>query len=436
MTISTHSFNSQSDWTITDPEYLKESGTDVEARHMGDFTNSDLTDFLPLTMDQQKSEWICGRSYFTNGTFQPKAGDEPSDGLGSLNLTVTNVANAGWYQFLRQIDTLWCGDNTTQTANGLYLDFDFEFNTIGQAHRIGCINPHYFDNANAVPPSLSLHNSQYDLRGYEEDATSRTGVNTGSSLTNNTRYYARESFTTNAMNVKLYPTDADRTNDTNVVRTSTISNIGVMRIQAVGAFVRYNAAGSVVKIYNFGGTLADWYGHQKMVTFNEVDFGAAPRWLLFSEASENTENDVHFGYRIQETDGVWSNWSADLEVESLHRVCPIQCYAFQIRAVFNTHPEVSEYAKLKGFSIKSDDETPASLDFPAVGNVVPRDTVQGNTGTFEYNAVADVRSGTRFGTDGTEFTGTLEVQRLDYEGDLDIAVEADTTYNIDVEVCE
>ena len=119
---TTHTFNSQSDWTITDDEYIKAVGDTAVVRDLGDFTNSDLTDFCPVTMDGEKSIYICGRSFFTSGTFQPKAGDVPSDGAGFLNLAVTDVANSGWYQFLCTLPlTLWVGNNTSQNANGYIL---------------------------------------------------------------------------------------------------------------------------------------------------------------------------------------------------------------------------------------------------------------------------------------------------------------------------
>ena len=48
-------------------------------------------------------------------------------------------------------------------------------------------------------------------------------------------------------------------------------------------------------------------------------------------------------------------------------------------------------------------------DQPDVGNVLDTDTVGGVTGTFENVATGDVRDGTFWGTDGTQYEGTLEV---------------------------
>lgn len=51
---------------------------------------------------------------------------------------------------------------------------------------------------------------------------------------------------------------------------------------------------------------------------------------------------------------------------------------------------------------------PAS-DLPDVGNVLDDDTVGGAAGTFQNVNEADVATGTSWGEDGTEFTGTGEV---------------------------
>lgn len=351
--MATHSYTG-ADATINDTEYLALATTTVSTRHLGSFINSDLSAFCPLAMDNQKSIWLCGRSYFSNSTYQPKTGDVPSDGSGHLALTVTNVANAGWYQFLRTLPTtLWVGNDTVQNANGLYVDFDFEFSATGQAHRIGAINPHYYDSNYAIPPSLSLHNSQYDLRGYEEDTTASNSSNSGSSLAINTHYYARETFGTNSITLKIYTSDANRTNDASVFRTCTCSNIDVMRVQAVGAFVRYNDAGSVLKIYNFGGTVCNWYGENVTATFDAVDYGSTQTYVLFSTAANTISGDVKYQYRIQSSDDVWDAWTTETyTLAQLQKLDPVQCYAVQFRAIFNECNGAS-VASLSAFSFDS-----------------------------------------------------------------------------------
>jgi len=51
---------------------------------------------------------------------------------------------------------------------------------------------------------------------------------------------------------------------------------------------------------------------------------------------------------------------------------------------------------------------PAS-DLPAVGDVLDTTTVGGEAGTYTPASVGDVRDGTFYGEDGTEYEGTLEV---------------------------
>ncbi len=48
-------------------------------------------------------------------------------------------------------------------------------------------------------------------------------------------------------------------------------------------------------------------------------------------------------------------------------------------------------------------------DLPDVGNVLDSDTVGGVAGTFANVSVSNVRDGTFWGEDGTEFEGTLSV---------------------------
>ena len=429
--MTTHSYTG-ADATINHTEYLTESGGVLATRHMGVFTNSDLSNFLPLSMDDHKSFWDCGRCYFSSATYQPKAEDVPSDGSGNLTLTVTNVVNAGWYQFFRLLpETLWIGNDTVQNANGLYLDFDFEFNATGQAHRIGCINPHYFDNTVAVPSSLSLHNSQYDLRGFEEDATAANSSNSGSSLAINTHYYARETFGTNSIVLKIYTTAADRTNDTNVFRTCTCSNIDVMRIQAVGAFVRYNTAGSVLKVYNFGGTLCDWYGHNKTATFDAVDFGATAKYIDFSLFSETSTGNVKYQIRTQETDGVWGDYWAAMtasELTLLQYTTPV--YAFQVRAVFNDCTGANA-ASLTSLSIASSETNPYGA-VPSTPTVAAVDDETGtsitvtfsgsDTGVTNYlyyklrTATAWTSGGNRSGNGAIQVTGLTQGALYDFIG--------------------
>jgi len=48
-------------------------------------------------------------------------------------------------------------------------------------------------------------------------------------------------------------------------------------------------------------------------------------------------------------------------------------------------------------------------DFPDVGNTLDDDTTGGDAGTFTNVATGDVRDGTFWGEDNTEFEGSLEV---------------------------
>ena len=48
-------------------------------------------------------------------------------------------------------------------------------------------------------------------------------------------------------------------------------------------------------------------------------------------------------------------------------------------------------------------------DLPAVGNVLNDDTVGGEAGTFANASTGDVRDGTFWGEDGTEYEGSLAV---------------------------
>lgn len=48
-------------------------------------------------------------------------------------------------------------------------------------------------------------------------------------------------------------------------------------------------------------------------------------------------------------------------------------------------------------------------DLPYVGNVLNTDTVGGEAGTFARASVVDVRDGTFWGEDGTQYEGSLEV---------------------------
>ncbi len=52
---------------------------------------------------------------------------------------------------------------------------------------------------------------------------------------------------------------------------------------------------------------------------------------------------------------------------------------------------------------------PLSADLPDVGNVLNTDTVGGQAGTFAPASVADVRDGTFYGADGTQYEGSLVV---------------------------
>ena len=175
----------------------------------------------------------------------------------------------------------------------------------------------------------------------------------------------REFFGTNSITVKIYLTDADRTADTNVHRTSTVSNIDAVRIQALGAFVRRNTAGSNLKIYKFGGTVADWYGHEKLVTFNSIDFGSTPQYILFNTLSQTTSGAVAYQYRTQAVDGVWGDWSCVHRYDQLAFVTPVLSYEFQIRAVFNYCGKVDE-ASLTSFSVNSDTVLPSGLPTPSI----------------------------------------------------------------------
>jgi len=403
--MATHTFNA-ADATIVDPIYIVLNGAVLATRNLAVFTGSDLSDFCPLAIDSRKGIYNAGRCFFDNSTYQPKFTDGPKDGKGFLALTVVNVANAGWYQFFRLLpDTLWVGNNTDQSANGLYLDFDFEFDTIGQAHRIGCINPHHFNNANAVPSSLSLHNTQYDLRGIEEDNTAANSVNVGAGLAINTHYWARETFGTNSIVLQIYPTENDRTNDTNVIRTCTCSNIDVMRVQAVGAFVRYNTAGSILKIYNFGGTICDWFGQNKTATFNAVDLGASGAYLDLSSATGTTTGNTKIAIRVQVVDGVWSNyWCGATIAELAGKIYRTKIYAFQIKLIFNECDGANE-ATFTTFSIDTMSGDP--IDFPDQVNVLDTDTVNYLPGRWTPATASKYKNGETYGVDGTSETGTF-----------------------------
>ncbi len=66
----------------------------------------------------------------------------------------------------------------------------------------------------------------------------------------------------------------------------------------------------------------------------------------------------------------------------------------------------------------------ANPDLPLIGNVTDDDTLLGVTGTYEEANASDVRTGTKYGEDGTEFTGTYgggasnDVSLLDTRVDL------------------
>ena len=108
-----------SDITPNNSEYFVLVGSVLHARHLGDFTGSDLSSFVPMTIGGSKTIWSCGSCYYDN--ILPSTGDVPADGSGYLTMPV--VTN-GWYSFFREFkEALWLGDNvSTQTANGLYLD--------------------------------------------------------------------------------------------------------------------------------------------------------------------------------------------------------------------------------------------------------------------------------------------------------------------------
>ena len=383
-----------------DTEHIKEVSGVYSTRNLGDFTNSDLSAWVPLTLSTNKSVWNFGRNYFTNTGFQPKVGDGPADGSGKLNLVTTNVANAGWYSFFREIrcgeKLFFVGSETENNIAGKYLDFDFEFDTIAQAHRIGTINPHYFDNSAAVPASLSLFNTQYDLRGWEESGTSRSSSNSGSSLNASTHYWVRQAFVSNGYSLKFYGSKADRTNDASVIRTCTLSSVVSMRVQAIGAFVRYNSSGSILSIYNFGGDLCDWFGKEKEIVFDEINFGSSTSTLYMFSATATTSGDVSFQYRTQTTPSVWSDYSEPYTLEQLQALKQITgIYKAQFKAVVNPYSG-SASASFTSFSVNSGD---ALTDYPATSGVLSTVTYELGQSTGDYVATdaADVKAGVNFG---------------------------------------
>lgn len=402
--MTTHVFDSASDWTIADTEYLKQSGDTVTTRNLGDFSTSDLSAWCPLSVGSKKSDWVCARAYPTSTTYQPKAGDAPADGSGYLALVVTNVANAGWYTFYRRIPAVYVGTGTTQSANGLYLDIDYEVDSVSQANQIGVINPRF--GLGAVPPSFSLHSSQHQLLGYEDDGTGVTGSTSGSTLSTGTKYYARLSFTTNSLVFKNYASAANRAADASALRSSTAGSIDYCTVDAFGAFVRYNTAGSVLKIYATSGTICDWYGVNKIVTFNAVDFGATPERIRWNTCAASVTGNVKFAYRVQATDGVWGDWSCTCTAEQMALLDDSDpVYALQIKAVFND-ASGSSAATLTSFSVTS--SATARTKYPAVGAVLDGtlygwDTL---TGTRDDCPTDKAVLGTEYGDPADPLVGT------------------------------
>ena len=359
---TTHTFNSASDWTITDSEYIKQSGDAVVARDLNDFTNSDLSDFVPLQMDELKSIWRTGRVLFSSTTYQPKTGDGVSDESGYLRLTASNQANSGWFSVSRQVDgrPMYGSSSNSQTAVGKVLDVDIKWSANAQASQI-----FFSQDTFSSQIGFSLSSAQYFLDGKNDNGVLGSRTNSGS-LTPGTKYYVRFTFSSASVVCKFYPTDTDRTNDTNVARTSSM-DIQVSGVSGVSFFIRGSgSAEDTIDIYKLSGSLIDSYGQDKSVLFNDVDFGATPEYLKFNTAAATATGSVVYQYRVQSVDGVWGSWSDYFTLTQLQKLTEVSVYAFQINTIFNPYSGAS-VAQLDSFSIQSD--TTPSATTPESGDI-------------------------------------------------------------------
>ena len=357
------------DATINDTDFLSESGGVVSTIHLGEIGDNFAT-LIPTTIDTKKSDWWFKRVYWHN-SYQPTASDGPSDGTGKVNCFVDGSGGGSYWGLIRQLEApLSFGSGTAQTANGLYLDVDFEQDSTQTISRLGVVPWGYCDN-DKIHPAHRMYGANPDMRGRDAAGDYFTSSNSGSSISVDTKYYVRITFGTDSVTQKWYTSAADRAADTNVHRTCTVSSLGPCFINAIG-FHAFETGGNDVnvKIYKFDGTVCDWYGQNKTATFDAVDFGTTKQYIYFNTLSSTVSGDIAYQYRYQATDGVWSSWSNIIYRDELDDLSDLGCYAFQLRAIFNPCSG-SSLASLTSISFQSGDAR--TLAAPTISGVTPGD---------------------------------------------------------------
>lgn len=427
--MTTHSYTG-ADATIDDPIELKLSGSDVVTRPLGDFTNSDLADWLPLTMSEVKGVWRLGPSNWASSTYQPLDGDGASDGSGFLRLTAIASLNSGWFSFSRN----FCGDNPilmlgstveNNNANGKYLVIGAKWSVDGGAWNsdVGFICPRHQDSG-GDGLRFSLNSSQKFIDGSHDDGSSVSRATTGTAPLKDTIHWFRFTLGTDSVVATVHPTEADAVANTNADRTSTMSNIPIITLTSCGVFIRGTGASvDTLDIYKILGTVCDWYGNAKTATFDAVDFGASGAYLDFSTFTATDSGNVKYSIRVQTTDGVWDDyWGGMTAAQIASLIYHTKVYAVQVRAIFN-ECDGSAVASLTSLSFDSVASDP--VDYPDRENVLTDDTVNGSAGLYAGAPVSKVEENYQYGANGTEYTGELVVNQLTYTGDLNVAIEID-----------
>ena len=427
--MTVHNF-AATDATITDSEFLKLSGAAVETIHLGE-VGDNFSTLIPTTIDTKKSDWWFKRVYWQN-SYQPTASDGPSDGTGKVNCFVDGSGGGSYWGLIRQLEApLSFGSDTAQTANGLYLDIDVEQDSTQTISRLGVVPWGFCDN-DKIHPVHRMYGANPDMRGKDATGDYFTSSNLGSSISVDTKYYIRITSGSDSVAQKWYTTDADRTSDTNVHRTCTVASLGPCFINAVG-FLAFETGGNDVnvKIYKFDGTLCDWYGANKSILFDAVDFGATAKYLDFSTISATATGSVKYQIRVQETDGVWSDyWAAMTASELILLQYTTPVYAYQVKVIFNDCTG-SSAASFTSLSVTSSETNPygATPDAPTVtasddetGTSITVTFSASDTGVTNYlyyklrTASAWTAAGNRSGDGTIQVTGLTQGSYYDFIG--------------------
>jgi len=319
---------------------LKLSGTVISTRNLGDFTTSDLSDWLPMNLNQIRGIYRLGPTYYGNSTYQPKSGDGVLDGSGFFRMKAVATGNSGWFALARNFKYPWIiGSNAyAVTGSGKYLYFGVRWSVDapGFSSDIGFL-PIGYNTDGGIFWMYSISTAQKFVNGAADDANAFTRVKTGTAPVKDNINWFKFTLGDNSILCEVFPTEADLLAGTNKFYQSSITGVTLATLAGAGVFIRgTGTTEDYLDIYKMGGDVCDWYGENKTATLTAVDFGATPERIYWSTLTSTVTGDVCYKYRVQAVDGVWGDWSDCVTSEFLalqNDSDPV--YALEIQAIFN-----------------------------------------------------------------------------------------------------